>query len=62
MQVAANLAKPYPSNPEWGSGRWWGILGLATQRVVARAISLGAAADLAEVPLEPVPGAADWVA
>ena len=39
--------------------RWWGLLGIATQRVVARAVSLGTAADLAETPLESVPGLAD---
>ena len=34
--------------------RWWGLLGIATQRVVARAVSLGTAADLAETPLESI--------
>ena len=36
-----------------------GLLGIATQRVVARAVSLGAAADLVETPLESIPGIAD---
>ena len=39
--------------------RRWGLLGIATQRVVARAVSLGTAADLAETPLESIPGIAD---
>ena len=39
--------------------RWWGLLGIATQRVVARAVSLGTAADLPETPLESIPGIAD---
>ncbi len=41
--------------------RWWGLLGLATQRVVATAISRGTSADLADTPLERPPGLADLV-
>jgi len=39
--------------------RWWGLLGLATQLAVARAISRGDDADLAPAPLEGPPGIAD---
>jgi len=39
--------------------RWWGLLGLATQQAVARAISRGGDADVASVPAETVPGLAD---
>ena len=39
--------------------RWWGLLSIAAQRVVARAVSQETAADLPETPLESVPGIAD---
>ena len=37
------------------SRRWWGILGLATQRRVAQALVRGAAADLLAGLAEPPP-------
>ena len=39
--------------------RWWGLLGLAVQQAVARAISRGTDADLVAAPLGPIPGLAD---
>ena len=39
--------------------RWWGLLGLATQRAVAHAALRERDADLAEAALERVPGLAD---
>ena len=35
--------------------RWWGLLGLANQRVVARAVLRGTGADLVEGLIERVP-------
>ena len=42
--------------------RWWGLLGLATQRVVTRAVLRGAGADLVDGLVERVPGVAELVA
>ena len=39
--------------------RWWGLLGLANQRVVARAVLRGTGADLAEGLAERIPGIAE---
>ena len=39
--------------------RWWGPLGLATQRAVARGVLQGTGADLAEGLREVPPGVAD---
>ena len=39
--------------------RWWGLLGLATQRAVARGVLQGTGADLAEALRETPPGLAD---
>ena len=39
--------------------RWWGLLGLAVQRVVARSVLRGTGADLTEGLVERVPGVAD---
>ena len=39
--------------------RWWGLLGIAVQRAVARAISRGGDADMAASPMEAFPGLAD---
>ena len=39
--------------------RWWGLLGMATQRAVARAVLQGSGADLAETLVERPPGVAD---
>ena len=39
--------------------RWWGLLGLANQRVVTRAVLRGTSADLAEGLVERVPGLAE---
>ena len=39
--------------------RWWGLLGIAVQRAVARAISRGGDADMAASPVEAFPGLAD---
>ena len=39
--------------------RWWGLLGVATQRVVARAVQRGTGADLAEGLQERVPELAE---
>ena len=41
--------------------RWWGLLGLAVQREVARAVSRGRDADLVDTALEAVPGLAELV-
>ena len=41
--------------------RWWGLLGLAVQREVARAVSRGRDADLVDTGLEAVPGLAELV-
>jgi len=41
------------------SRRWWGVLGLATQRLVAQALVRGASADLLADLAEPPPGLAD---
>ena len=38
--------------------RWWGLLGLANQRVITRAVLRGTSADLAEELIERVPGLA----
>ena len=39
--------------------RWWGLLGLAVQRVVTRTVLRGTGADLAEGLVERVPGVAE---
>ena len=42
--------------------RWWGLLGLAAQRAVARAVLRGTGADLAKGLLERIPGIAELLA
>ena len=50
------------------AARWWGLLAVATQRLVARAVLRDAGADLVTTLLEDAPGIADlpvsafWVA
>ena len=39
--------------------RWWGLLGLATQRLVTRAVLRGTGADLADHLEERAPGVAE---
>ena len=43
------------------SRRWWGLLGLATQRIVVQAIFRSASADLPCELSEPFPAPADWI-
>ena len=42
--------------------RWWGLLGMATQRAVAHALFAGTNANLHDDLAKLVPAAADWVA
>ena len=43
------------------SRRWWGLLSVAVQREVARAILRTAGSDLVDHPLEPPPPLSDLV-
>ena len=66
-QLAASRCEAMPPRVRLGTQlrllpRWWGLLGLATQQAVARAISRGSDADLAPAPLEPSPALADLAA
>ena len=62
--MAAERARGLPHRVRQGamlalSARWWGLLGIAAQRLVARAVLREAGADLTTALLEDPPGLAD---
>ena len=66
-QLAAARCEAMPPRVRLGTQlrllrRWWGLLALATQQAVARAISRGSDADMAPAPMEPVVALADLAA
>lgn len=65
--VARECAAGLPTRVRLGTQtrllrRWWVLLGLANQRVVARAVTRGTGADLAKCLEETVPGIAGLLA
>ena len=62
--MAAERSRGLPPSVREGarhalSARWWGILAVATQRVVAQAVLREAGADLATTLLEEIPAFAE---